>query len=188
MSDRNLMLTTKVILLTGNPEKIESAEKAFEQTELEIEPVESETPEIQAENSLEVARHAVKEALEEYEKPVIREDHSLYLDAIPGFPGPYISYFDNKITPEKLLELLQGKERTGHFEIATVLGLPREGLKEYSFKVPIKISREVRGDSDSWTSVLMLREESETFAESSKDSRLHIWNQNYRRIAEELEQ
>lgn len=62
---------------------------------------------------MEIAEHAVKKAMEDLEEPVVREDHSLYLDALPGFPGPYTSYFDSQIPAEKLLELVEGRKRTG---------------------------------------------------------------------------
>lgn len=179
-------MTREVYLLTGNPDKLKSAEKAFEGTNIELKQLDEDYPEIQASSSLEVARHTVEQAMEEYDKPVIREDHSVYLDAVPGFPGPYMSYFDKNVLAERLLEILEGEERTGYFEIGAVLGLPSGEIKEYEFRVPIEISKEMRGNERNWDSVMMLEGEDETFAESSGESRLGIWNQNYRDIADDL--
>lgn len=179
-------MTREVYLLTGNPDKVKSAEKAFENTNIELKQLDEDYPEIQASSSLEVAKHTVEQAMEEYDKPIIREDHSVYLDAIPGFPGPYMSYFDKNIPAEKLLEILDGEERTGYFEIGAVLGLPNGEVKEYEFRVPIEISDEIRGDERNWDRLMMLEGENETFAESSGESRLGIWNQNYRDIADDL--
>lgn len=176
----------KVYLLTGNPGKVRSARKAFEGTGIELKQLDEDYSEIQASSSLEVARHTVKQAMKDYDKPVIREDHSVYLDAIPGYPGPYINYFDNKLSAENLLRLLDGEDRTGCFEIAAIVGLQNGEIKEYEFKVPIEISQEIRGSERNWDRVMMLEGEDETFAESSEKSRLEVWNQNYRRIAEEL--
>jgi XTP/dITP diphosphohydrolase len=176
----------KVYLLTGNPDKVRSARKAFEGTDIELKQLDEDYPEIQAESSLKIARNTVKQAMNEYDRPVIREDHSVYLDAVPGFPGPYMSYFDKKMPAESLIQLLEGEDRTGYFEIAAVLGLPKGEIKEYEFKVPIEISDEIKGDERNWDGVMMLEGEDETFAESSEKSRLDVWNQNYRRIAEVL--
>jgi XTP/dITP diphosphohydrolase len=177
----------KVYLLTGNPDKVRSARKAFEGTDIELKQLDEDYPEIQAESSLKIARNTVKQAMNEYDRPVIREDHSVYLDAVPGFPGPYMSYFDKKMPAEELLQLLEGEDRTGCFEIAAVLGLPNGEIKEYQFRVPIKIADKIRGDERNWDRVMMLEGEDETFAESSGESGLEIWNRNYRKIAEGLD-
>ena len=175
-----------VYLITGNSDKLSSAKKAFEETSIELKQSDKKYREIQASSSLEVARHTVERIIEDIDEPVIREDHSLYLDAVPGFPGPYISYFDREIPAEKLLKLIDGKKRTGYFEVGTVLGLPDGEIKEYQFTVPIKISDEIRGDNRNWDRVLMLQNSDKTFAESSSESRTEIWNQNFRKIAQEI--
>lgn len=179
-------MARKVYLLTGNSDKVRSAEKAFQNTCVELEQLSEDYPEIQAESSLKIAKHTVKQAMKEYDKPVVREDHSLYLDSIPGFPGPYMSYFNDKIPAEKLLQLLENKQRTGYFEVATVLGIPNGEIKEYQFRVPIEISEEIRGDQRNWDRIMMIENSEETFAESNEESRLNTWNQNYRKIAEEI--
>jgi XTP/dITP diphosphohydrolase len=176
----------KVYLLTGNPDKVKSARKAFKEKDIELEQLDECYPEIQADSSLKIARNTVKQAIKDYNRPVIREDHSVFLNAVPGFPGPYMSYFDKKLPAEELLQLLEGKDRTGYFEIATVLGLPSGEIKEYQFRIPIEIADEIRGNERNWDRVMMLEGEEETFAESSGDSRLEIWNRNYRKIAEEF--
>ncbi len=178
----------KIYLLTGNPGKVRSARQAFEETSIELKKLDKDYPEIQAESSIKIARHTVKQAMEDYDKPVIREDHSVYLDALPGFPGPYMNYFDKKMPAEDLLKLLEGEDKTGYFEIAAVLGLPNGEIKRYQFRVPIEITDEIRGNEENWDKVMMLKGEDETFAESSGESRLKIWNRNYRKIAEELDE
>ncbi len=178
----------KVYLVTGNSEKVKSAEKAFEDTNIELRQLRTSVPEIQASTSLKVARHTVEQICKQYNAPVIREDHSVYLNAIPGFPGPFMSYFNKNIPAKKLLKLLENfDDRTGYFEIGTVLGLPNGEINEYEFRVPIKISKELKGNKRNWNQVLMLKEESKTFAESCSESRISIWNQNFRKIAEELD-
>jgi XTP/dITP diphosphohydrolase len=176
----------EVYLITGNSDKLASAEKAFDDTNIILKQLDVDYPEVQAESSLAVARETVERALQDHEKIVIREDHSIYLDAVPGFPGPYMSYFDKNLPAERLLDLLEGKKRTGYFEIGTVLGLPRGDIREYEFTVPIEIADEIRGDAGNWDRVMMLAGREKTFAETDRESRLDIWNRNYRKIAEEL--
>lgn len=179
-------MINKAFLITGNPEKLKFANKAFEQTNTQLEQIDPDYREIQASNSLEIARHTVENFIGEYDRPIIREDHSVYLDAVPGFAGPYMSYFDQKLPAERLLELLECEKRTGYFEIGTALGLPNGEIKEYEFRLPIEISEEIRGDEGNWDRVLMLKDAHKTFAESANENRLDIWNQNLRKIASEL--
>lgn len=176
----------KACLITSNPEKVEAARKAFRDTEIQLQRKDAPHPEIQASSSLEVARHTVEKALENSDKPVIREDHSLYLDAIPGFPGPYISYFDENLDAEELIELIRGKERTGYFEIATVLGFPDGEIREYEFQVDIELAEEPRGEQENFSRILKMRGSDKTFAESDSLERIDTWNRNFRKIAEEL--
>lgn len=176
----------KVYLITGNEEKVEAAAKAFAGTDIVLKLLDRKHPEIQSDNSTEIAEFAVRRALEDVESPVIREDHSLYLDAIPGFPGPYLSYFDENLPAEKLIEILEGKKRTGHFEICTVLGLPDGRLKRYKHKVPLRVSEEARGDRGNWDRVMMLMGAKRTFAETDPAERIDTWNSNFRDIAEFL--
>lgn len=180
------IMADKVYLITSNPDKVKSAENAFEDKNLELFRIENAEPEIQASSSLKIASHQVERALKGLDHPVIREDHSLYLDAISGFPGPYFSYFDNSIPAEKLLDIIEGEKRTGYFEIATVLGLPNGEIKEYEFKVPVEIAKEIRGYERNWDRVLMLKDSDKTFAESETGSRIEIWNKNFRKISEEI--
>lgn len=177
----------KIHLITSNIEKVEAAKVAFEDTAIELRRLDKGYCEIQAPNSLEIAKHTVKQALDDIDTPVIREDHSFYLDAIPGFPGPYISYFDKNLPAEKLLQILEGHSRTGYFEIATVLGLPSSEIKEYVTKVPIEISERIRGEEGNWERLMMLEGENKTFSETDSDTRIRIWNQNFREIANFME-
>jgi XTP/dITP diphosphohydrolase len=179
-------MVEEILLITGNNEKFKAAKQAFEGTNIELKQLDEDYTEIQASSSLEVAKHTVEQAIEEYDKPVIREDHSVYLDAVPGFPGPYMSYFDKNVPAERLLEILEGEERTGYFEIGAVLGLPNGEIKEYEFRVPIEISEEIRGKERNWDRILMLEDGDKTFAETESESRQNIWNRNFRKIAEEL--
>lgn len=176
----------EIYILTGNSDKVEAARTAFENSKIELKQLDKSLPEIQASTSMKVARHTVEEVIEDLENPVIREDHSIFLDAIPGFPGPYMSYFDKNMPAERLLELLEGEKRTGYFEISAALGLPSGEIEGFSFQVPIKISEEIRGSQRNWDRVLMLRDSEETFAESDGDSRREIFNRNFREIADFL--
>jgi len=171
-------------LLTKNPGKILAAQKAFSRYDIELKRVDEEYEEIQADTSLEIARHAAKLISKKKNISVIREDHSLFINEL-GFPGPYTRFIESKLPAKKLIKLLK-KDFSGHFEVATVYAEPNGFTKEFIFRVPIKISKEIRGNRGNWNKVLMLKNSDKTFAESTEEENVEIWNKNFIKIAKFL--
>ena len=179
-------MVDKIFLITGNPDKVNAARKAFKTKDIELSRIDNKYEEIQAGSSMEIARHTVEEMMDDFDNPVVREDHSLYLEGLGGIPGPYISYFDKNLPVETLLELLEDRSRKGYFEICAAVGYKGK-IKKYRFRVPIEISEEPRGEEGNIDKVLMLEDGEKSFSESSSDRRTHIFNRNFRRIAEDFE-
>lgn len=122
-----------------------AANSIFKKYNIELSPVEKEYPEIQADTSLEIARYSAVQAAQELRAPVIREDHSLFIDAL-GIPGPYMNYVEKKISIElltKILSVLQNSK--GRFVVATVYAEPNGETFEYTFEVPMTFGTEEKG-------------------------------------------
>lgn len=176
-----------VYLLTANKGKALAAEKAFSKLCIEVKAIKSDIPEIQADSSLEIARHAALIAAKELNAPVIREDHSMFINALNNFPGPYIAYFDYNMPVEKLLKMMEGEaDRNGYFELAAVYATPEGKTKEYVYRVPVEIATEKKGESNNWDKVIRHPGSSTTFAETNEINNLDVWNRNFARIAEDL--
>ena len=181
------MKPKKIHVITQNKGKLLAAQKAFSESGIEVEFIEKEYPEIQADSSIEIAKFTALEAAKEFNVPVVREDHSLFINALGGFPGPYTSYFQKTIPVEKLLEMLETfDDRTGYFVIAAAFAKPDGSVKEFVYRVPIKISTEIRGDRDNWDRALMLADEDTTLAEVTEESLVDVWNKNFIAIAKEV--
>lgn len=177
-----------VYLITKNQGKIMAAKSVFDKFGVELKNVDQEFPEIQADTSLEIAKHTALEASKATNLPVIREDHSLFINAL-GFPGPYMAFIEKKISLEKLLKLLElSEDRTGYFEISTVYADPEGKVLEYSYQVPVHFKKEevVKDPRGGWNGVLCLEGEERAFTEYPETERLDSWNKNYVKIAEEL--
>jgi len=174
-------------ILTKNPGKILVAKSIFDTCGIEIIFVDKEYPEIQADTSLEIAKFTALQAVKDLNIPIIREDHSLFINAL-GIPGPYTSYIEKKLPVEKLLKLMRGQsDRTGYFEVATVYAEPSGCIKEFIFQVPIVIANEEKGNLHSgWNKIIQLQGENRTLAEYPEEERINIWNKNYRKIADWL--
>lgn len=180
-------MNKKIYIISGNKGKLMAAQKAFSEFGIEVEAIEKDYPEIQANSSIEIAKFTALQAAKEFNVPVVREDHSLFINALGGAPGPYVGYFDKNLSAKKLLELLGGQDdRTGYFEIAAAFAKPDGTVKEFVFRVPIKISPEMRGNVGNWDKVLMLADEDEVFAEVTEESRVDVWSKNFIAIAKEM--
>ncbi len=177
----------EIYLLIKNESKLSAARSVFDKYGIKLLPVNKEYPEIQAETSLEIARHSAQQAANDLKAPVIREDHSLFIEAL-GIPGPYMNYMEKKISPElvaKLIDFLDNNR--GWFEVATVYAEPSGKVFEYTFEVPITFGKEPKGDnSKGWSGLIRLNDETRAITEYPEEERLHIWNQGYEVIAKKV--
>jgi len=177
----------EVYLITRNAWKLNAARSAFSKFGIELKQTTEEYHEIQADSSIEVARHTAVEAVKELGAPVVREDHSLFIKALGGFPGPYGNYFERKIPAELLLRMMSGSEdRSAYMELGAALALPTGELFDFVYRIPLKISESVRGSIGNWHRILMLKDDDETFAETTEESRIDVWSKNYEGIAKKM--
>lgn len=177
----------KIYILTGNQGKILAAKSVFDKYKIDAEFIDKDYPEIQAPTSLEIAKYTAIQASKELNIPIIREDHSLFINSI-GIPGPYISYIEKRLQVSRLLEILSNQnDRSGYFEIAAVYANPDGTVKKFVFQVPISISKEERGElQNGWNRIIQLEGENRTLAEYPESERINVWNKNYEEIAKWL--
>ncbi len=179
----------EVFLITGNKGKLLAAQKVFSRYNIQVKQIKKDYPEIQARSSLEIARFTVLEAIKEFRSPVIREDHSLFIHALNGFPGPYTNYFDKTMPVETLMKIISlFDDRSAYMELAAALALPSGNIYDFVYQVPLKISKNIKGTKRNWDKVLMLSNNTHTFSECEKDTHLEIWTKNYEEIAKLLSQ
>lgn len=174
-----------IYLITRNSGKLMAAKHVFDKHKIELRPVEKDYPEIQSDTSLSIAKFTALQVAQELGKPAIREDHSLFIDAL-GIPGPYTRYIEKKISAEKLIKILNNfDDRSGFFEIATVYAEPNGFTMEYSYKVPIRFSKEEKGNlQGGWSKIIILDGETRTLAEYPEKERIDVWSKNYESIAD----
>jgi non-canonical purine NTP pyrophosphatase (RdgB/HAM1 family) len=177
-----------VNILTKNPGKILAAKEVFKLYNIEVNQIEKNFPEIQAETSLEIARATAIQTAKELGIPIIREDHSLFINAL-NIPGPYINYIEKRLPVEKLLEILENEtDRTGYFEIASVYAEPNGFVLENTYKVPIHFAKKINlpDPHGGWNGVICLGNEEKALTEYPKEERLDVWGKNFIAIAEFL--
>jgi XTP/dITP diphosphohydrolase len=98
-----------IIFVTGNEYKFAVGQKALAGTGIKLIQKKLETPEIQSMDVIEIASFSAKWAAEKLGKPVVLTDAGYYIEALNGFPGPFIKYINHWLTAEDLLKLMKGK-------------------------------------------------------------------------------
>lgn len=160
-----------------------AAQSVFNGGDIELLSVTKDYPEIQADTSLEIARYTALMAASDLQAPAIREDHSLFINALDA-PGPYANFFEKKVDVARLLKILKSfEDRTGFFEVATVYAEPSGFVKEFIFQVPIFFATEERGSlQGGWSRIITLKGETRTLAEYPETDRIELWSKNYKAI------
>jgi len=173
-----------VYLMTKNKGKIDAAQSVFDKYGIEVRSLDFDVPEIQADTSIEIAKNMVIQAFEKFKEPVIREDHSLFIDEI-NFPGPFMAFAEKSISAEKLSTMIKNLDSTnGHFELSAAF-CDRNGVcHEFSYSVPVVFETNPKGvPSDGWNQFIRFPDENRVFTEYPSNERNHIWAKNYEEIA-----
>ena len=92
--------------ITSNQNKIFLAKKNLEPLGIEIETKPFEIPEIQSDNDAEIAMKKAVDAYALLQKPLFVSDDSWYITALRGFPGAYMKYVNQWLTPDDFLRLI----------------------------------------------------------------------------------
>jgi len=101
-------MVKEVFLVTNNKMKILVANDAINDERILVKQLAKDTPEIQSMDVEEIAKCSAKWAANQYQKPVLKMDNSLWIEAYKGFPGPFVAYVDKALGKEGIMKLMEG--------------------------------------------------------------------------------
>lgn len=137
-----------IFFVTQNSYKFEKFKESIADTDILLEQFSAKTPEIQADNNLEIAKFSAKWAADNYHKQVVCEDVGLYIEIFNGFPGPFLSYAEKQLKTEGFLKLMQGIEnRRAYWEYSVAYCEPGGEPVGFSTKQLGALSTQARGTS-----------------------------------------
>jgi len=99
-----------IFFITGNADKFQIAQEALAGAGVNLVQKELETPEIQSTSIEEIASFSARWASDLLKEPVIVSDVGYYIEALNGFPGPFIKYINEWLNADDILRLMAGKE------------------------------------------------------------------------------
>jgi XTP/dITP diphosphohydrolase len=141
-------MKAKLIFITGNRGKFLEAQKLLKEFGIELEQVDLDITEPQADSLEEVVRKCAEEALKIVKENFIIDDSGLFIRSLNGFPGVYSSYVYKTIGYKGILKLLSDlTDRSAYFMTALAYGEPRGELKIFNGRVDGIITTEARGEN-----------------------------------------
>ena len=100
----------QVTMVTGNIGKWQVASEIFKKYNVELLHEKMDTFEIQSHEVEEVSKYSALYAAKKLERPVIKSDVGYFIEALNGFPGPFLRYINDYLTSEEILKLMEDKE------------------------------------------------------------------------------
>lgn len=186
-----------ISLITGNHFKIETAQLALKPFNIIVEGYKTELPEIQDDLVSEIAYHTAIEEARNLNKPVMREDHGFAIEALDGFPGPYMAFVERKLSPQQVLNLMKNeKNRNATFDLALTYVDPINKIQhELVSKVKCKIITEIKTDENmsednsydpGWSSIIAFRNDDRSWAQFPYQERMEAFVTNYKELGKML--
>jgi XTP/dITP diphosphohydrolase len=156
---------------TSSDHKYSEAKRILQEYGIELERLNIERVEIQADHPEVIAEYSLK--VLNIDVPLLIEDAGLYIEKYFGFPGPYSSYALRTINNEGILKLMENNnDREARYLSAVAY---RDGDVSVAFRGEVKgwISNEERGSNGFGYDPIFIPAEGDgrTFAEMSKEEK-----------------
>jgi len=155
-----------ITYVTSNKGKIAVAKRYLTPLGITVEGSHLEMEEIQSHLGEEVIRRKAMQAFQALKKPLIVSDHFWNFEALRGFPGAYMKYMNEWLTPQDFLNLMKPyQNRTVYLEEYLFY---TDGTNEKLFYEPVKgrVLHEVYGaEKEASRAIVSLREDGMSIAQ-----------------------
>ena len=99
-----------LIFVTSNEIKFEVAAQVFHSSGISLKQMRLCPPEIQSNCTDEIAEYSAMWACQRLNQPVVTTDAGFYIEALNGFPGPFIKFVNEWFSAQDFLNLMQDRE------------------------------------------------------------------------------
>lgn len=140
------MEVKKLIYVTGNPSKFLAAQTFFSGTQIELVQEKLDLTEIQHESITEIAIDKAIKAFEVVKAPLFVNDTGWYIEALKGFPGPFMHFMCDWLEPEDFLALMGRHDNRKIICRQAIVFTDGTQIKSFSHDVVGEVLREARGE------------------------------------------
>lgn len=101
-----------LLFITSKPDKVRVLQSYLQKVGVncQVTLCEEDIPEPQGRSIVDIAEKKAMLAYRQLRQPVVVEDSGLYIEALNGFPGPYVKYMLDTLGLEGIMRLMDGKE------------------------------------------------------------------------------
>lgn len=135
----------KILYVTSNDRKFNSAKTLMSSLGIEITQAKVDIPEIQSDSLEEIAIDKAERAFKILKHPLFINDAGWIIPALNGFPGPYMKFINQWFTPDDFINLMQGQKNRQVILRDTIVYVDKEGTKIFSYDNKGVMLRKIRG-------------------------------------------
>ena len=173
-------MTGHLFLITNNEIKFKNSQNALKKYGIEVEQVKMDVPEIQSSDVTQIAEFSAKYAGDLINTTTIKIDVSFEIRALNGFPGPFVKYVNQWLSPDKIIRLMENeKDRYAQFiDCVSLYDPERHESVNFISITSGCISDRVRGNNGWGMDKIFIPDgKPETLACYSDEEKKGIWNQ-----------
>ncbi len=174
----------KIHFITDNEYKFQIAANFFENSGFEIIQKPLSPPEIQSDSLAEIASFSAKWSVKKLERPVFLTDAGCFIEALNGFPGPFVKYINQYLKAQDFLKLMEGeKNRKVVFKDCLAYCEPGEDPILFLSSASGKIASEPgRRGSTPINEIFIPQGFNRPESEISRESMIKFWNHNIKNL------
>lgn len=168
----------EIVYVTGNKGKVDLINLIYKDMDINVVQENIETPEIQDMDCREVAKYSAKYAANLLNKPVLKNDSGLVIEALNGFPGAFSKFTEETLGESGFLKLMEGKENRKCYWIEA-LAYCEPGLEPVVFESLTygSIAKEAKGDRGyPYDKIYIPDGDTRTFAEMTEEEQLKCFD------------
>lgn len=159
------MMRHSLAFVTSNRGKIKIARRYLEPLNILVQPVRLELTEIQSESIVDIANFKARQAFASIRRPLLVSDHGWFIEALNGFPGPYMKYINRWFTSDDLLNLMKGHKNRSVIMREVLCYIDSTRIKCFVHDIKGLVLEEKRGDGLPAMRVITLSPTNESMAE-----------------------
>lgn len=169
----------KLLFVTSNLHKIESANENLAKYNVEVESVKVEKiQEIQTERIEEISIDKAKKAYSEVKKPLMVSDAGWSIPALNGFPGPVMSYVGKCFLSNDFLSLMSDKEDKTIKLVECITYINKKGYKVFTNKLNGLFLDHEEGEGGCLDKIVTFRDDKKSVAKCRNEGLLAIDQSN----------
>jgi len=178
----------KIYFATTNSYKFQRLSQVLDIPTIVLKQLNKEIPEIQAGNNQAIAAFSAEWAANNFNLCVITEDVGLYIEALNGFPGPYLNQVEKWINTDGFIRLMEDKKnRFAYWEYAVSYCEPKKSPVTFYTHQKGHIAKVAKGRSRWYADKIFIPEGQDKTIAELLDKEEYVRNEeHYKQLKEFL--